>query len=53
LRRGEDAAPRDKDNQAQCAKRPAGNGMASDQTTLRLNNTLRGLDNLPLRIVPA
>jgi len=27
--------------------------MASDQTTLRLNNTLRGLDNLPLRIVPA
>jgi hypothetical protein len=29
-----------------------GNGMASDQTTLRLNNTLRGLDTLPLRIVP-
>jgi len=27
--------------------------MASDQTTLRLNNTLRGLDTLPLRFVPA
>ena len=27
--------------------------MASDQTTLRLNNTLHGLDNLPLRFVPA
>jgi hypothetical protein len=34
-------------------KEPAGNGMASDQTTLRLNNALRGLDTLPLRIEPA
>jgi hypothetical protein len=29
-----------------------GNGMASDQTTLRLNNALRRLDTLPLRIAP-
>ena len=50
-RRGEDAAPQDKDNQAQMRKEDR-REMASDQTTLRLNNTLRGLDTLPLRIVP-